>query len=222
MKRIDITGSIRYKLMDKLSIKPSVKEVVINNLHHNDVWKIRDLCLMTEEEALNLFLNDKGLLSHVRTYLVSVGLHFGMTEDILTDYMDADFLEKEKQEKLKKYESKKENVKDDDANSYILVSKRDWEETKAKASNDLSIDTLIKEIKKEIINPIKHFFIFLLIISLPAYGLYFYLRETFEGSSLEPERSCNYESIRSKYQPNTFDLDKRIEEIREKELDLDK
>lgn len=213
MKRIDITDSVRYKLMDKLSIKPSVKAIVINNLHQNDIWKIRDLCMMTEEEALALFLNDENLLSLARSYLVSVGLHFGMTEDVLTDYMDADFLEKEKEKKQEKDDNKKDKIKEDDANSYVLVLKQDWEKAKAKANNDLSTDTLIKEMKKEFIDPIKHFFIFLLIISLPAFGAFYYIREAFKEQSPKPDSSCRYEPISSSSQSQTFDLYKKLEEI---------
>lgn len=220
MKRIDITGSVRYKLMDKLSIKPSVKEAVINNLHQNDICKIRDLCMITEEEALALFLNDEDLLSLARSYLVSVGLHFGMTEDVLTDYMDADFLEKEKQKKQEKDDNKKDKIKEEDVNSYVLVLKQDREEAKAKASKDLPIETLVKEMKKEFIDPIKHFFIFLLIISLPTFGAFYYIREAFKEQSLKTESSCRYKPISNSSQSQTFDLNKRIEEM-EHNLDME-
>lgn len=193
MKRIDITDSVYYGIMDKLSIRPSVKEKIRSSLYANSIWEIRDLCMLTEEEAKSLFFCNETLFSGIKDYLVSVGLHFGMTEGNLIDYMDADFLES-----LTELSSKQEKVGDEkeDKNSYILIRKKDWEDANA-AKNSSSKEAMAKEIKKELYGNIKHFFIFLLIISLPLCFLFFTVRRICKTESPKIESTYSFEKIHS-------------------------
>lgn len=190
MKRIDITSSVCKRVIDELSIRPSVKEKIREHLHDNGIWEIRDLCQITEEEAKPLFFYNEILFSSVKEYLISVGLHFGMTEDNLIDYMDADFLESltnsnNKQEKEESDENECEDI-------YIRVKKKDWEEAYA-AKNTPSKESLVKEVKEELCARIMRFFLFLLMISLPLGAMIYFLRETFNTDCPQIENTHHYE-----------------------------
>lgn len=189
MKRIDITNYAYNRIIDKLSIRPSVKEKIRNNLHGNGIWKIRDLCQITEEEAKPLVFYNETLFLCVKDYLVSVGLHFGMTEDNLIDYMDADFLESLTNSGNKK--EKDEPDKEDDNNIYIRVKKKDWEEAYA-AKNTPSKEALAKEIKEELSGRIMRFILFLLMISLPIGALFYCCKKIFHEERPRIENAHRY------------------------------
>lgn len=193
MKRIDITRSVYYGIIDKLSIRPSIKEKIRSSLYDNSIHEIRDLCMLAEEEAKPLFFCNDTLFSGIKDYLVSAGLHFGMTEENLIDYMDADFLES-LTELCSQQES--EGDENDGKNSYILIRKKDWEDANA-AKNSLSKEAMAKEIKKELYGNIKHFFIFLLIISLPLCFLIFTVRQMCKTESPKIESTYSFEPIHS-------------------------
>ena len=177
-------------MIDELSIRPSVKEKIREHLHDNGIWEIRDLCQKTEEEAKSLFFYNEILFSSVKKYLISVGLHFGMTEDNLIDYMDADFLESltnsdNKQEKEESDEKEYDDI-------YIRVKKKDWEEANA-AMNTQSKEALTKEIKEELYGRIMRFLLFLLMISLPLGALFYCFRKAFPTDSPRIENTYRCE-----------------------------
>lgn len=189
MKRIDITDYAYNRIIDKLSIRPSVKEKIRNNLHGNGIWKIRDLCQITEEEAKPLVFYNEILFSSVKDYLISVGLHFGMTEDNLIDYMDADFLESLTNSDDKQgREANNEEYED----IYISVKKKDWEEAYA-AKDTPSKEALAKEIKEELYGRIMRFLLYLLMISLPLGALFYCFRKAFPTDSPRIENTYRCE-----------------------------
>lgn len=210
MKRIDITGSAYYSIIDKLSIRPSVKEKIRRQLHDNDIWKIRDLCQITEEEAKPLFFYNDILFSSVKDYLISVGLHFGMTEDNLVDYMDADFLESLTNSNYK--QEKEESDEKEYNDIYIRVKKKDWEEAYA-AKNTPSKESLIKEVKEELCAKIMRFFLFLLMISLPLGAMIYFLRETFNTDCPQIENIHRYEPKYSWEQSHAQDYKSLMDSI---------
>lgn len=204
MKRIDIKGYVYNCIIDKLSIRPSVKEKIRKQLRDNNIWEIRDLCQVTEKEAKPLFFYNETLFSCVKDYLVSVGLHFGMTEDNLIDYMDADFLESLTNSDNK--QNKDEPDKEDDNNIYICVKKKDWEEAYA-AKNTPSKEALAKEIKEELYGRIMRFILFLLMISLPLGALFYCCKKIFHEERPRIENTHRYEPKYSWEKSHTQDDD---------------
>lgn len=92
MKRIDIESSTYYNFISELDIRPSVKRRIESALHYNKFYYTRDLCKKKEENLYDIPDIDEKIVKKIKEKLLDAGLHFGMTDDQLDDYMDAEFL----------------------------------------------------------------------------------------------------------------------------------
>lgn len=54
MKRIDITSGTYYEVIDKLDLRPSVKNIIHDELFHYNIGHVSELCRKTEEELIAL------------------------------------------------------------------------------------------------------------------------------------------------------------------------
>lgn len=200
MKRIDITSSTYNNIIDELSIRPSVKEQIRHQLYRNDLSHVRDLCLKTEEELLSVPYFTQDLVESIKAYLMSAGLHLGMTEDVLTDYMDADFLENRGKEKPDK----------DSKDSYVLVRKDEWEALKAEYSGD---NNEAKEnVRKEHRFPLVEILLGIMVaavlyIIVPIALNLFGIRNPFDG------KSCDGSDNRPKTEKNYSDFSHDVDNM---------
>lgn len=112
MKRIDLTASVYYGVIDKLGIRPSLKMKINYYLSENDIKCVCALCDKTEDELLKIEGIDEEIITGIKDYLDTVGLHLGMTDEEIVDYVDADFLDEQSKaaEQKKKGQEKQDRL----------------------------------------------------------------------------------------------------------------
>lgn len=97
MKRTNITSSLGVLLYGE-DIKPSLQHSISLKCYHNSIFNVKDLCKKTEQEFSSLFDNDEQIISIINKFLKTNGLSFGMTEEELTAYQDAEYYERHPEE----------------------------------------------------------------------------------------------------------------------------
>lgn len=115
MKRIDITSGTYYEVIDKLDLRPSIKNIIHDELFHYNIGHVSELCRKTEDELIALQILPFYVIDPIKQRLEEVGLKLGMTERELIDYMDADYLEEKAkaQAKSESGQDKEENAEKD-------------------------------------------------------------------------------------------------------------
>lgn len=72
-------------------MRPSVERRVINDVIHYDINTVRELCMKNEDELLRIPSFNDVMISSLGDALAKYGLHFGMSEAELDDYMDREY-----------------------------------------------------------------------------------------------------------------------------------
>ena len=100
MKRINLEGLCStHTIIKELGLRPSVERRVINDVYIYDISYARKLCKKSESDLLEIPSFNEDLIGEIKKVLSNHGLHLGMTELDLDNYMDKDFLEAHEVEK---------------------------------------------------------------------------------------------------------------------------
>lgn len=99
MKRMDLNGrcSTRNEIIEKLNLRPSVERRIMHDVYHYNIDDVRELCMKSEQELLLIPSFSEEIVAGIKLRLLDAGLHFGMTEEELDDYLDAEYLENPQQ-----------------------------------------------------------------------------------------------------------------------------
>lgn len=92
MKRIELDRICStWGLIRELGLRPSVERKVINDVIHYDINTVRELCMKNEDELLRIPSFNDVMISSLGDALAEYGLHFGMSEAELDDYIDREY-----------------------------------------------------------------------------------------------------------------------------------
>lgn len=90
MKRINISYSFMSEFGDLF--RPSKHDEIRATLQKAGVYSTKEVCMMSEKEFKQFPFATDYIFKKVQTALEACGLRFGMTEEELTAYEDADYL----------------------------------------------------------------------------------------------------------------------------------
>ena len=89
MKRIELDRICStWGVIRELGLRPSVERKVINDVIHYDINTVRELCMKNEDELLRIPSFNDVMISSLGEALAEYGLHFGMSEAELDDYIE--------------------------------------------------------------------------------------------------------------------------------------
>lgn len=93
MKRIELDRICStWGVIRELGLRPSVERKVINDVIHYDINTVRELCMKNEDELLRIPSFNDVMISSLGEALAEYGLHFGMSEADLDDYIDREYV----------------------------------------------------------------------------------------------------------------------------------
>ena len=93
MKRIELDRICStWGVIRELGLRPSVERKVINDVIHYDINTVRELCMKNEDELLRIPSFNDVMISSLGEALAEYGLHFGMSEAELDDYIDREYV----------------------------------------------------------------------------------------------------------------------------------
>lgn len=109
MERIMIDSYVCILLEDE-DLRPSIKRKTQDILFSNKIFKVRDVCYWTEADLLGIKGLNKTAIETMKKTLLRHGLRFGMTDQELEDYEDADYYKRHPKEDEQNEESEQEET----------------------------------------------------------------------------------------------------------------
>lgn len=194
MKRLDLTSTVYYEVIDKLDIRPSLKLKINYYLSQNGIKTVCALCGKSEDELLAVPCMSEETVVDIKDYLETAGLRLGMTDDELFDYFDADY--------LKGMTTPHVAVSvENDKGEYVKIPKGEWLKAKSvlqKMEEGREKLGQVKHGKRNCLASLLPYGVMLLVITPPLLALLYFLDQTFgrERPKVEIENVRSYESIR--------------------------
>ncbi len=139
MKRVNIACGFLYEFDDLF--RPSKRATISKSLSEAHLYNIKDICMLSEKDFRKLDFITDYMFGKIKDRLTKAGLHFGMTESELDDYMDAEYLEDHQEdiEEQKAAEEKAAEEKVQEAEEKATAAVNEEEELLGKIKSAIAL-----------------------------------------------------------------------------------